>query len=149
MATTAQARTPAHIWIVGILATIWNAFGCYDYFMSETRNEKYLSMYGGAANDMIAYLNSFPAWAIGAWALGVWGGLAGSLLLLARSRHAVLAYAISLLGLLVLTVYQHLLSTPPASLKSGSMMIMEVVIWAIALFLLWYAWTAEKKGLLR
>jgi hypothetical protein len=26
---------------------------------------------------------------------------------------------------------------------------MECVIWAVALFLLWYAWTAEKKGLLR
>ena len=149
MATTAEARTPVHLWIVGVLATIWNAFGCYDYFMSETRNEKYLSMYGAAANDMIAYLNSFPAWAIGAWALGVWGGLAGSLLLLARSRHAVLAYALSLLGLLVLTVYQHVLSSAPASLKTSSMTMMEVVIWVIALFLLWYAWTAEKKGVLR
>jgi len=63
MATTAETRTPVHLWIVGVLATIWNAFGCYDYFMSETRNEKYLSMYGSSANDMIAYLNSFPAWA--------------------------------------------------------------------------------------
>jgi len=149
MATTAETRTPVHLWIVGVLATIWNAFGCYDYFMSETRNEKYLSMYGSSANDMIAYLNSFPAWAIGAWALGVWGALAGSLLLLARSRHAVLAYALSLLGLLILTIYQYALSVAPASMKTGSMTAMECVIWAVALFLLWYAWTAEKKGLLR
>lgn len=150
MATTATGRsTPAHLWIVGILATVWNAFGCYDYFMSETHNEKYLSMYGSSAQDMIAYLDSFPTWAIGAWAVGVWGALAGSLLLLARSRHAVLAYAISLLGLLVLTVYQYGMSHPVAAMRTTGMNVMELVIWAIGIFLLWYAWTMEKKGVLR
>lgn len=149
MATTAQGRsTPAHLWVVGILATVWNSFGCYDYFMSETHNEKYLSMYGSSAAAMIAYLDSFPAWAIGAWALGVWGALAGSLLLLARSRHAVLAFAVSLLGLLALTIYQHLLNPSPTQRTNG-MMVMEVVIWAIGIFLLWYAWTMQKKGVLR
>lgn len=150
MATTLQGRTtPIHLWIVGILATIWNAFGCYDYFMSESRNEKYLSMYGGSAPDMIAYLNTFPAWAVAAWALGVWAGLAGSLLLLARSRFAVLAYALSIVGLLGLTVYQHAFASPPATLQQASMTIMDVVIWGIALFLLWYAWIMEKRGVLR
>ncbi len=150
MATTAQGRsTPVHLWIVGILATIWNAFGCYDYFMSETHNEKYLSMYGASATDMITYLNSFPSWAIAGWAAGVWGGLAGSLLLLARRRFATLAYALSLAGLLVLTVYVHAMAATPAVLRKANMTVMDVVIWLIALFLLWYAWSMEKRGVLR
>ena len=33
------AQTPIHLWIVGGLATLWNAFGCYDYFMTRTRGE--------------------------------------------------------------------------------------------------------------
>jgi hypothetical protein len=150
MATTATGRsTPAHLWIVGILATIWNAMGCYDYFMSETDNEKYLSMYGASAQDMIAYLGSFPGWAIAGWALGVWGALAGSLLLLARSRLAVLAYALSLIGLLALTVYQYGMSHPIAAMQTTAMTVMEAAIWAVAIFLLWYAWTMHKKGVLR
>lgn len=149
MATRAGGRTPAHLWIIGALATIWNAFGSYDYVMSVTRNEKYLSMYGSSASDVIAYLNSFPGWAIAAWALGVWGGLAGSLLLLARSRHAVLAFAGSLLGLLVLTVYQYGMAGAPASAKTSGMMVMELTIWAVAIFLLYYAWMMQKRAILR
>ncbi|HEY6047598.1 MAG TPA: hypothetical protein VIV07_00970 [Sphingomicrobium sp.] len=146
MQEAVPARAPAHLWIVGGLATLWMAFGCYDYSMTVTRNEKYLAMYGP---DALAYFNSFPGWAVGLWALGVWGGLAGSLLLLARSRYAVLAYAVSLLGLLGTTVYQYGMSSMPASLNTTGMMVMLVVIWAIALGLLAYARAMQARGLLR
>ena len=42
MATTAQARTPVHLWIVGILSLLWNCFGAYDYLMTRTHNMEYL-----------------------------------------------------------------------------------------------------------
>ena len=42
MQETVSARTPAHLWIVGVLATLWNAFGCYDYLMTRMRNTDYL-----------------------------------------------------------------------------------------------------------
>ena len=35
-----EDRTPVHLWIVAILATIWNAFGCFDYLMTHPRNEQ-------------------------------------------------------------------------------------------------------------
>ena len=41
MATTAQVRTPVHLWIVGIVALLWNAIGCYDYLMTRMRNTDY------------------------------------------------------------------------------------------------------------
>lgn len=31
------AKRPVHLWIVGVLATVWNLFGCYDYFMTRTQ----------------------------------------------------------------------------------------------------------------
>ncbi len=34
----ARNRTPAHLWIVGILATLLNAFFAYDYLMTRLRN---------------------------------------------------------------------------------------------------------------
>ena len=41
MATEARARAPAHLWIVGVLATVWNGFGAYDYLMTRMRNTDY------------------------------------------------------------------------------------------------------------
>lgn len=139
-------KTPVHLWIVGGLSALWNAFGAFDYLMTQTRNEAYLAQFTDAQR---AYFDSFPAWMEAAWACGVWGALLGSLLLLARSRHAVLAFGISLGGLLVTSIYQYGLSTPPADLQGGAMMVMSLVIWAVAIALLAYAWRMRAKGVLR
>jgi hypothetical protein len=140
------AWAPAHLWIVGILALLWNAFGAFDYVMSQIQNDAYLAHFSEA--DRL-YFNAFPAWMEAAWALGVWGGLLGSLLLLARSRHAEFAFGLSLLGLLAATIYQHLLSAMPADLKTGAMLAMNVVIWAVAIALFIYAHRMRTRGMLR
>jgi hypothetical protein len=141
-----EGRTPAHLWIVAVLATIWNAFGCFDYLMTQTRNERYLA---GFTDPQRVYFDSFPMWMEAAWAFGVWGGLAGSLLLLARSRYAVAAFAVSLAGLAISTLYQYVLSTPPPEMTSGAMLAMNLVIWAVAIALLIYAMRMRKRGVLR
>ena len=146
MQQAVSARTPAHLWIVGALSLLWNCFGCYDYLMTNLRNQAYLSQFTA---DQLAYFDSLPAWLTAFWALGVWGGLAGSILLLMRSRHAVLVYGLSLVGAVVGLGYQMFMTAMPASMKEGMMGMMPWVIILIAAFLLWYAWTAEKKGLLR
>jgi hypothetical protein len=139
-------RAPAHIWIIGILSLLWSAFGCFDYFMINTKNHAYLAQ---LPTDQLAYMDSLPAWLTGFWALGVWGGLAGSVLLLMRSRYAVWMFALSLIGAIVGLGYQMFATQMPASMKTGMMSMVPWLIIAVAAFLLWYAWTAEKKGLLR
>jgi hypothetical protein len=147
MATTATGRsTPTHLWIVAVLATIWSALGCFDYLMTVTSNQTYLAKMPA---DQIAYMDALPTWLTGAWAIGVWGGLLGSLLLLMRSRHAVLAYALSLLAAVIAMGYEMLATQQPASMKAGAMAVMPWVVLAICAFLLWYAWTMQKKGVLR
>ena len=146
MATSAQARTPVHLWIVGILSLLWNCFGCYDYLMTNLKNQAYLAQFTA---DQLAYFDSLPAWLTAFWALGVWGGLAGSILLLIRSRYAVWLFAVSVVGAVVGLGYQMCMTQMPASMKEGFMGFMPWVIILIAAFLLWYAWTAEKKGVLR
>lgn len=138
-----QGRRPAHLWIVGALATIWNAFGCFDYLMTQTRNEAYLAHF---TDPQRAYFESFPIWMEAVWAFGVWGGLAGALLLLARSRHAVTAFGVSLAGLAVSTVYQYVLTSPPADMMTGAMLGMNVAIWAAAIGLLLYARKMRQKA---
>jgi hypothetical protein len=141
-----STKSPVHLWIVGILSALWNAFGCYDYLMTQTGNAAYLAMSTPAYR---AYSDSYPMWMDTAWAFGVWGALAGSLLLLARSRHAVTAFAVSLLGLAIGTTYQYVLSSPPPEMSSGMMVGMNLAIWAVAIALLVYALRMRRNGVLR
>jgi hypothetical protein len=139
-------RAPTHLWIVGILALLWNAFGALDYVMTQTRNAEYLANY---TDPQRIYFESFPIWMEAAWALGVWGGLLGALLLLARSRWAVAAFGASLIGLAVSTFYQYVLNSPPADMQTTGMMAMNLAIWAICIFLFGYARAMRAKGVLR
>jgi hypothetical protein len=146
MATTAQRATPAHLWIVGFLALLWNAFGCYDYLMTQTANAAYLAKIPA---DQLAYSNSLPSWLTAFWALGVWGGVVGAVAMLMRSRYSVWAFALSFIGAVVGMGYQMFVQKMPASMTQGTMAFMPWVIIAIAAFLLWYSWSEEKKGVLR
>jgi hypothetical protein len=146
MATTAEGRTPVHLWIVGILALLFNGFGCLDYTMTNLKNPAWLA---NMSADQLAYMDSLPGWLTGFWAIGVWGGLAGAILLLMRSRYAVLAMALSCIGAVIGLGYQMTMTNMPASMKAGAMGIIGWAIILITIFLLWYSWSMEKKGVLR
>lgn len=148
-----QARkAPWHLWAVGAVSVLWNAFGAYDYTMTQTGNAAYLeaaaSQMGVTAQQAYDYFASFPAWMVVFWALGVWGALAGSILLLMRSRFAVAGFALSLLGLAVSTLYQ-VVATVPDWVETGTNAAMTVIIWSVATFLLIYAVSMVRKGVLR
>ena len=146
MQEAVQARIPAHVWIVGILATLWNAFGAYDYIMTQTNNAAYLSQFSAEER---AFFDSFPGWMEAFWALGVWGALIGSLLLLIRSRYAVHAFGLSLVGIVVGMGYQYLVMEAPESLTTGAMAVMPWVILAVGIALFVYARNQAAKGVLR
>lgn len=151
MATTAQSRVPAHLWIVGILALLWNGFGCYDYFMTRTQGEAWIRqmMHTDEAGAIMAYINGFPLYVSAAWGFGVWGGLAGSILLLMRSRHAVAAFAVSSVGAIVGLGWQILNPAGIAEMEETINRTMPYVIILIAVIQLWYAMSMRKKGALR
>lgn len=149
MATTAETRTPVHLWIVGILSLLWSCFGCYDYFETRMRNTDYLKsmMPDVDPNAALAYIDGFPLWASLGWGLGVWLGLAGSVLLLMRSRHAALAYGVSLIGAILGLGYQ--LMNPMPGIEGFMATGMPLIVIAVALGLFLYARAMHRKGVLR
>lgn len=150
MATVASARTPAHLWIVGLLATGWNAIGAYDYVMTRTRNMEYLSSVPGvSAEEMLAYIDAFPLWSQIGWALGVWGALLGSLLLLARSSYAVHSFALSLFGIALSLGYTLFGPPGPAGTSDGMMAYFPYIIIAIGVLLMLYSTSMLRRGVLR
>ncbi|MBB3033353.1 hypothetical protein [Alteriqipengyuania lutimaris] len=147
-----NARTPWHLWLVGAVSLAWNAFGANDYLQTQMGNLEYFeTMMDGieaTPTQALAYFQGYPAWVHAAWAVGVWGSVLGSLLLLLRSRFAVHAFALSLLGLATTTVYQ-LIVGQPDWVQSATTTIITIVIWSIATFLLIYAASMRSKGVLR
>jgi hypothetical protein len=145
-----MTKTPIHLWIVGVVATLWNAFGVTDYVMTRTRREAWIEqmMPGTDGAKFMAYIDAFPMWVSAGWALGVWGALAGSLLLLARSRHAVPTFAVSLLGAISGLGYQLLNPIDIPEMTQGANAVMPYVIIAIAAALLLYARRQRAAGVL-
>jgi hypothetical protein len=146
-----RGRTPVHLWIVGVLALLWNAIGCYDYLMTRLRNTDYLNsmMPTVDPNAVLAWVDDFPLYAQFGWGLGVWGGLLGAILLLARSRWAVLVLGLSLLGAVLGLGYQALVAPPMPGMEGGLGTAMPYLIIGIALALFLYARAMRAKGVLR
>lgn len=138
--------TPWHLWVLGALSLLWNAGGAFDYTMTKTHNADYLASF---TPEQIAWFDGFPVWMNAAWALGVWGAVAGSVLLLLRHRWAVAAFAVSLAGLIVGTIYQFGMSDMPESLKTPGGWAFTMALWIVAIFLLWYAMRMRSRGVLR
>ena len=143
----AMDRTPAHLWLVGGLATVWNAFGGYDYWMTKTENLEYLAQMGGDPRELLAWIDGFPIWAQFGWGLGVWMGLLGSALLLIRSRWAVHAFGLSLIGAVLGLGYQ--MANPMPGVTGFMATGMPAIIIAIAVALFLYARAQRASGVLR
>ena len=142
MTIIGRPKTPWHLWAVGVLTLLWNAVGIMSYMTTRLGMLDDLGM----TPDQIAYFESYPVWANSFWALGVWGAFVGSLLLLMRSRWAVASFAVSVVGLLGTSLYQHVLTQTPESLQNPGI---AIAIWVTTLFSLFYALRMAKVGVLR
>lgn len=140
-------KAPIHLWIVGIVSLLWNAGGAYDYFMSKTQNAAYMEMLNA---EQLAFLEGVPVWFSAAWAIGVWFSVIGSLLLLMRSRFAIGAFALSLLGLVVSSIYTYGLAEQ-RTFEAGGMaaVIFSIIIPVVLVLLLLYARAMTRRGVLR
>lgn len=141
----AVGRAAPLFWIVAALSLAWNAMGAIDYTMTQTHNATWLA---AATTAQRAYVDAFPVLMVALWALGVWGALAGSALLLARSPHAVTAFAVSLLGLAGTSIYQWLIAPPPGSRTTGEIAF-TIALWTVAIGLLLFARAMRARGVLR
>lgn len=141
----ANAKTPFHLWIVGILALLWNAIGAFDYAATQFRIESYMSQF---TQEQLAYFYGIPAWAVATWAIAVWGSLLASIGLLLRRRWAAPLFGIAIVAMLLTAVQNFLLSDGLAVLGEGGAAF-TAVIWAIAFALFFYARAMAKRGVLR
>lgn len=138
--------TPWHLWVVGVLALLWNAMGAFDYSATQLQLEAYLA---GFTPEQRAYFDGFPPWVDASWAIAVWFSVLGSLALLLRRGVAVALFLISLAGLVVTSVHNFLLGdVSMAEIAGPEALYFTMAIYVVALALLFYARRQRMNGVL-
>jgi hypothetical protein len=145
--TERTIKTPWHLWLVGVVAVLFNSIGVFDFVMSMTQGDAYMTG-AGMTPEQIAHYQQMPAWMTVDWAIGVFGALAGSVLILLRNKLAWLVLAVSLAAFLLSLVYTYAL-TDGGKIMGPQMAITSAVIAGLLAFFVWYAWWMTRRGVLR
>ena len=135
MTDVVETRAPSWLRIVAGLALLWNLFGVYQYLMV-------VGVVGGAD---AAAVSAMPAWVTGAFAVAVFGGTLGCLGLLMLKRWSKLLLLLSLLGVLAMDLWMFVLSGLGGTMPPGEMGVTAAVV-VVAVFLVWLAYSADRKG---
>lgn len=135
---------PKHLWIIGVIALLWNLFGAYDYLMTQTHNEAYMAHFDQA---QLEYFYGFPVWLEFFWALAVWSSVLASVLLLLRRRLAAPVFLVSLVSMVITAIYNFGFSGG-LDVMGATGLVFSVVIFAVALGLWLYARALSTRRVL-
>ena len=127
------------------MAVLWNSMGAFDYVMTETQNEGYMSQF---TPEQLEYFYGFPAWVVALWAIAVWGGVLGAVLLLLRKRFAAGVLLVSFLAMVVTTFHNFVLSDGLEAIGDPVALVFSAVIFVFALLLYVYARAMRNRGVL-
>ena len=125
---------------VAILALLWNLLGASAYLMDVTISPEAVAKMGDAEQAMYA---SRPVWFVAAYASAVWFGVAGSLGLLLRKRWAQPLFVLSLLGLIAQDL---VLFSRPEVRADTTVVLLQALVFVIALSLLLLSRKGEREG---
>lgn len=146
MATTFDSgRVPGWYWVVAVVALLWEGMGCYAYVTQVSMDQAALARLPAEQREM---WSAMPGWAVGAYAVAVWAGLLGAVGLSLRRGWARLAFAASLLALLVQFGWAFLGTDILRSMGASAAAFPAFIIVAGAI-LLWFSGLAAKRGWLR
>ncbi len=139
-------KTPWHLWLVAILALLWNSFGVLDFVMTQTQNASYMAAF---TREQREYFYSLPLWLVVVWGSAVWAALLGSLFLLFKKRLAVWCFFVSMLAMFASMIHNFFFSNAMEVMGDSSSLWLTVAIIVMAVFLFFYAGMMNKHRYLR
>ena len=145
--TDTTVKAPWHLWLIGVIAVLFNSIGVFDFVMSMVQGANYMAR-AGMTPDQIAHYQEMPIWMTAVWAIGVWGAFLASILLLLRRKVAFAVFVISLAAFLINLIYTYVL-TDGGAIMGQQMAITSAVIVTLLLFFIWYSHAMGKRRVLR
>lgn len=140
-----RSKAPWHLWLIGVIALIWNAMGAFDYYMSQSKNEAYMKMF---TPEQLEFFYSFPSWSVALWAIAVWGGVLGCILLLLRKKSAVCVFLVSLICMVINTIYLYGFTNGMEVMGGLFEFAFSAAIILVAVFLYFYSRNMQVRNIL-
>jgi hypothetical protein len=147
MMSDTKSKTPWRLWLVGVIAVLFNAIGVFDFVMSMAQGPAYMAS-AGMTQAQIDHYQRMPGWMTAVWAIGVFGAFAASVLILLRRKIAAPVFAVSLAAFLLSLVYTYVLSDGGKVMGQQMAVTSAVIAVLLALFMA-YAWWEGRRGVLR
>jgi hypothetical protein len=141
--TNSTTKPSATFWVISIVALLWNLMGVFAYLSQAYITPEAIALLPEAEQ---AYYNNVPAWVTGAFALAVFSGTFGAIALILRKKWAVLLFMVSLIAVMVQSIYTFLIQTYIQ--LSANQMIMPILVIVIAVFLVWYSNKKSKNEII-
>ncbi len=135
-------KTPWHLWVVGVVALLWNAAGAYTIMMAQA----------GTLSDLepgeAAYYAAQPIWFVVITDIALIAAIGAAVALLLRKKMAVWLFALSLGAIVVANSYELAVGTSRV-LVSRAALVVTVIIVLIAVFEVAYAWASARLAVLQ
>src|SRR5215471_13867535 len=138
---TAERKAPWHLWVVAVVALLWNAAGAYTIMMAQAG--RLYDLEPGEA----AYYAAQPTWFVVVTDVALGAAIAAALALLSRKSMAVWLFALSRAAIVVTNGYEFATATSRA-LGNRAVLIVTVIIVLIAIFELAYARAMKHRAVL-
>lgn len=142
---TTSRKAPWHLWLVGILALVFNAGAANDYLMLKFNNASYRAALSEA---QLAHYDAYPVWMSAAWAMTVWFAVLGAIMLLLRKRIAAGCFALSSAAYLVALTYTYSIADPAPGVLSDAGNIFAAIMGAHLIALWLYSRRMFRIGVL-
>jgi len=140
---TITKPTPLY-WLISIVALFWNFMGIIAYLGQAYISDDALKM---LPEENQLYFSNVPAWVTAAFAVAVFGGFLGAIGLIIRKKWAYFLFVISFLALVAQQVYNFFIQNYIE--MTGSQMILPIVTFIVALFLIYFSKQKSQQGVLR
>ena len=140
---TITKPTPLY-WLISIVALFWNFMGIIAYLGQAYISDDALKM---LPEENQLYFSNVPAWVTAAFAVAVFGGFLGAIGLIIRKKWAYFLFVISFLALVAQHVYNFFIQNYIE--MTGSQMILPIVTFIVALFLIYFSKLKSQQGVLR
>lgn len=138
-------KIPTWFWVVSGIALLWNLVGVAAFFGDAFMTADQLANLPTEERELY---ERFPMWSKIAYAISVFGGAIGSLLLILKKKSAKPVLIISLIAIIIQMTHS-LFIADSIGVYGTQAIIFPIIVISIAVFLVWLANHAIKKGWLR
>jgi hypothetical protein len=135
-------EAPWHLWVVAIMALLWNAAGAYTIMMAQAG--RLYDLEPGEA----AYYAEQPQWFVVLTDIALVAAIGASVALLFRKKSAVWMFALCLIAIVMTNGYEFATGTSRA-LVHGAALIVTAIILLTGMFELAYSWAMTRRRILK